>query len=65
MKVVTVFKNNSEIAYTKYDLYYWIKLYYEFECIYIKGIIYFLLLILSFIVFKIGKELWKAIRYSL
>ena len=59
------FKNSSDMLNSKYDLYYWLKLYYEFECIYIKGIIYFLLLILSFIVFKIGKELWKAIRYSL
>ena len=59
------FKNNSEIIYTKYDLYYWIKLYYEFECIYIKAIIYFILSILSVIFLKIGKELWKTIRYSL
>ena len=59
------FKNNSEIAYTKYDLYYWIKLYYEFECIYIKAIIYFFISILSVIFLKIGKELWKTIRYSL
>jgi len=59
------FKNSSDMINSKYDLYYWLKLYYEFECIYIKGIIYFLLLILSAIVLKIGKELWKAIRYSL
>ena len=59
------FKNNPDMINSKYDLYYWIKLYYEFECIYIKGIIYLLLLILSVIVLKIGKELWKAIRYSL
>ena len=44
---------------------YWINLYYRFECAYIKGIITFLLIILSLIIIKIGRELGKAIRYSL
>ena len=58
-------KNSSDIIDTKYDLYFWIKLYYKFECVYIKGFISFLLIILSAIIFKIIKELWKSIRYSL
>ena len=60
-----ILKSISDITDTKYDLYFWIKLYYNFECIYIKGIISFLLIVLSAILFKIGKEIWKAIRYSL
>ena len=59
------FKNSSDMLNSKYDLYYWLKLYYEFECIYIKAIIYFFISILSVIFLKIGKELWKTIRYSL
>ena len=47
------------------ELYYWINIYYLSECIYIKLIVSFFLIILSLIIFKIGRELYKAIRYSL
>lgn len=46
-------------------LYYWINLYYLSEKYYIKGIISFLIIILGLILIKIGKESWKAIKYSL
>ena len=46
-------------------LYYWINLYYLFERYYIKGIISLFIIILSLILIKIGKESWKAIKYSL
>ena len=49
----------------KNQLNYWINLYYRAECAYIKGVISFILIILSVIVIKIFRELLKAIRYSL
>ena len=59
------FNNNYEVADTNNELFYWIKLYYKFECIYIKGIISFIVIILSIILVKIAKEFFKGIRYSL
>ena len=56
---------NFHILDINNQLNYWINLYYRFERAYIKGIITFLLLILSLIIIKIGRELGKAIRYSL
>ncbi len=47
------------------ELNYWINLYYFCECAYIKLIISFFVIILSLIIFKIGRELFKTIRYSL
>ena len=49
----------------KNQLNYWINLYYRAECAYTKGVISFILIILSVIVIKIFRELLKAIRYSL
>jgi hypothetical protein len=46
-------------------LYYWINLYYLLERYYIKGIISLFIIILSLILIKIGKESWKAIKYSI
>ena len=46
-------------------LYYWINLYYLSERYYIKGIISLFIIIISLILIKIGKESWKAIKYSL
>ena len=56
--------NQDKIEYNS-ELYQWIKLYYKFECYYIKGVISFFLLILTIIIIKIGKELCKSIRYAL
>ena len=56
---------NFNIMERNNSLYYWTNLYYISECIYIKGIYTFLVIILSFILIKILKELWKAIKYSL
>ena len=58
-------KNNPDKIEHNNELYYWIKLYYNFECYYIKGVVSFFVLILTIILIKIGKELWKAITYSL
>ena len=56
---------NFHIFDRNHHFNYWVNLYYRFERAYIKGIITFLLIILSLIVIKIGRELGKAIRYSL
>ena len=56
---------NFHIFDRNHHFNYWVNLYYRFERAYIKGIITFLLIILSLSVIKIGRELGKAIRYSL
>ena len=56
---------NFKVMEIQNQLYYWINLYYKCEQTYTKGIISFLLIILSAVLFKIAKELWKAIRYSI
>ena len=58
-------KKNVSRLNIENELYYWINIYYLSECIYIKLIVSFFLIILSLIIFKIGRELYKAIRYSL
>ena len=47
------------------EIYYWIKLYYKFEYIYIKGIYSILLMILLIVLIVVIKELSRAIRYVL
>jgi hypothetical protein len=55
----------DKIEFNNNDLFNWITLYYKLECYYIKGVISFFLLILTIIIIKIGKELFKSIRYAL
>ena len=65
MKKKSIINNNFNIKEIHNTLNYWVNLYYICECTYAKTIISFLLIILMGVIFKIGKELWKAIRYSL
>ena len=60
--------NNSDTPSkmdNKNELFYWIKLYYKFECIYIKGIVSSFLIIITIILLKIVKEFLKSIRYAI
>ena len=65
MKKKLIIDKNFNIKEIHNTLNYWVNLYYICECTYAKTIISFLLIILMAVIFKIGKELWKAIRYSL
>jgi hypothetical protein len=56
---------NFKIMDIKAHLYYWINLYYFFECTYIKLINSILIIILCSILIKILIESYKAIRYIL
>ena len=55
------FKNINSID----EIYYWINLFYKFECLYIKGIYTIVGIILISFLLSILKELYKAIRYVL
>ena len=54
--------SNFKIFDSNRNIKYWINLYYITENMYIKGVVTLFLIILSIVVLKIGKELWKAIR---
>ena len=56
---------NFKIMNINDRLYYWINLYYFSECIYIKLINSFVIMIFGFLFIKILIELFKAIRYKL
>ena len=56
---------NFKIIEKRDQLDYWINLYHFSECLYIKGIYSFLLIILSAVFIKILKESWRTLRYSL
>ena len=54
---------NFKIFDIKNCLYYWINLYYLSECVYIKLIYAFILILVCSVLIKIIKELLKAISY--
>ena len=53
--------NNFKIFDSNRNIKYWVNLYYITEKMYIKGVVTSFLIIMSVIILKIGKELWKAI----
>ena len=61
MKKKLNFDNNFKILDSNRNIKYWVHLYYIAEKMYVKGIITLLFIILSVIILKIGKELWKTI----
>ena len=54
--------NNFNLFDSNRNIKYWVNLYYITENLYIKGVVTLFIVILSIVVLKIGKELWKAIR---
>ena len=54
--------NNFKLFDSNKNIKYWVNLYYITENLYIKGVVTLFIVILSIVVLKIGKELWKAIR---
>lgn len=61
--------NNKFISEDNYNsnnkIYYWINLYYKFECTYIKGIYSIIATILLVVLIVIIKEIYKTNRYVL